>query len=447
MEKLIDYINGIPEEEVEVAFTEDEKVALQAGSLGNRYTVKDNVFVEKMVKNIDNYVNGIRFGDKKLDLRPINMTTDNKTLSTSQAILRFRSLMAVGEVIQVPLWHSGIWVTIKPPTHTDIVNMQIQLANNEITLGKETNTLIYSNYSIVYDRIITEFVMKHIDSHTLKLKDGESLLDHILLYDYHTLVLAMLSAMYPKGINIVRGCYNTTVLDKNKKPLCDFVASGQVDPKKLLWVDRGIFTNNMLSHMSNRLDSSMSIDSVKEYQLSIKELLDKEVEITGDTGSKFKIKFSVPTIKKHLERGEKWVTEVIKMAEELYTDGDDASQKNFKINELVKASLLNIYNTFIKEVILDDGVVIKDEEAIKEILSIMTADDKAFDTFYKDIKQYMTESTVAIIATPSFTCPTCGKEQNEGRKGSFKEFIPLNIVEHFFGLCALRTEKPRNRQI
>lgn len=447
MEDLIEVINGLDGGEIDQYFTEEEKVALQTGSLGNRYTVRNNVLVDKMNSRIKDFVNSIRFGDKNLNLRPINMSTDSKSLSPTQAVLKFRSLLSVGEVIQVPLWHSGIWVTLKPPTQSDIVNMQIAIASNEIELGRMTNTLIYSNYSIVFDRIIVDFIMKHLASHSVKLKENENILDYISLYDYLPLVLALLSAMHPKGINIVRGCSNTTILDSNKKPLCDFVVSAQADPKKLLWVDRSMLSQTMLSHMSNRMEHSMSTDSVREYQLSIQDMVDKEVTINSETGNKFVVKFSVPSIKFHIDRGEKWVFDIIKKAEDLYVTSDNIEQKNNKVNEIAKATILDIYNSFVKEVILDDGVVIKDEDAINEILGIISSDDTAFEEFYNGVTNYITMSSIAIVATPSYTCPKCGKIQNEGKQGSFKEFIPLNIVEHFFGLCALRTDKTRQRLI
>lgn len=447
MEDLIELINTIDQGDIDQYFTEEEKVALQAGSLGNRYTVRNNVLVDKMNSRIKDFVNSIRFGDKNLNLRPINIKTDNKSISPTQAVLKFRSLLSVGEVIQVPLWHSGIWVTLKPPTQSDIVNMQIALASNEIELGRMTNTLIYSNYSIVFDRIIVDFIMKHLASHSVKLKENENILEYISLYDYLPLVLALLSSMHPKGINIIRGCSNTTVLDNTKKPLCDFVVSAQVDPKKLLWVDRSMLSQPMLSHMSNRMENSMSTDSVREYQLSIKDMVDKDVVIHAETGNTFTTKFGVPSIKTHIDRGEKWVFDIIKKAEDLYVTSDNIEQKNNKVNEIAKATILDIYNSFVKEFILDDGVVIKDEDAINEVIGIISSDDKAFEEFYNAVTSYITTSSIAIVATPSYTCPKCGKAQNEGKDGSFKEFIPLNVVEHFFGLCALRTDKTRQRLI
>lgn len=446
LDKFLDVINNTPDEKLDAEYTDAQKDAARVAGLGQRYTIKDNVYVDNLNRDINNYVNSIKFSDKTLGIKALNMGEPTKNMSPAQASLRFRSLLSIGEAIQVPLWHSGIWVTLKPPTQTDIVNLQIALSNNEIQLGRDTATLVYSNYAVVFNRIISDFILKHIDNHSLKIPDNEDIRDYILINDYYPLVLALTTSMYPKGINVIKGCVNNAVMGNDNAPMCDFVVNAILDPKKLLWVDRTVLDNVMLTHMSNRLEKSMSVDSVKDYQLRMKQLVDKDYELKTESGVAFKITYRLPTLKHYIVNGEKWVNNIIKRAEGLFSDSDTVDSKNDKVYELAIASALGIYNVFVKQIYVGD-VPVTDEEAINEMLSSISTDDDAFEGFVKTVEEFITNSGIAIVATPSYTCPNCKKHQTEGKTGAFKEFIPFNIVEHFFVLCALRSEKTRNRNL
>ena len=443
--KLLNEFIEVINKQEETDYTEDERVAAQLSAVSTRLTVRNNVFVDKLNDAIGKFINRVKFGKHNMNLR--NLTFDNREgeLTGSQAALRFRSLLSVGNPVQIPLWHSGIWVTIKPPTQTDIINLQVALASSEIELGRDTNTLVYSNYSVVFTRIITEFIMRHLDMHTLKIDDGSDLREHISLHDYYPLVLGMLSCMYPKGLHVVKACSNNLKIDANKKPMCSFVGTADLDPNKLLWVDRTALSQRMLSHMANRLERSMSVDAVDEYKSGLTPTQDKEYTLQTDNGSEFKITFGIPNLKDYITNGERWVNNIIKKAESIFTDTDGVTEKNQKVDDLTMASVLGIYNMYVKQITMNETSVVKDLDSITEILSIMSTDDKAFEGFLKSIEEYITSSSVAIVATPNYICPECGKDQNEGASGPFKELIPLNIVEHFFALCALRAERTRNR--
>ena len=59
------------------------------------------------------------------------------------------------------------------------------------------------------------------------------------------------------------------------------------------------------------------------------------------------------------------------------------------------------------------------------------------------MRDYISETAIAVVATPSYTCPKCKEEQSPDENSDFKNLIPLNMVETFFDLCALRELKAR----
>lgn len=422
-------------------FTERQKQRARMVLEGERYTVKDGVYLDNLKENESNMVNNIQYGDKDLNLRYPPSGVRGETTG-NVAIAKINSILNIGEITQVPLWHSGFWVTFKSPTQKALINLDLAIANSQITLGRDTNTLIFSNYQVVFNRIIIEFLLDHITAYTIKLPEDKQLEDFILIQDYYPLILGLLSSMYPNGIFNTRGCANVAKVNDEGSPACDYVINSTLDPKKLLWVNRKALTKPMLEHMSNRRTTSVSAESVIEYQKSVAQLLDRELDLETENGVPVKILFSSPTLAEYTDRGEYWVNEIIQETESLFSEGDTADKKNEKILDMMSTKLLGVYNTYVKEIKVQD-LVVKDQQTIEETLATIGIEEKILESFFKSVAKYITESAIAMVAIPSYICPKCGVDHSEGRAGVFKSFIPLNLVEHFFVLSAFRINRTR----
>lgn len=431
----------------EDSVSDKERIVLEDIRNASMYTLFQDMFYNNLNKNPENFVNDVHFAGKEINIKPAKITkTEGGEVGGVKAINMFRSLVSVGELIQLPLWHSGFWILIKPPTQAEIANLQTALTSNEIRLGRETNTLVYSNYSVIINRIVTDFIMDHISQTSIKGWEELDLREYISIHDFYILACGMLATMAPEGLNIVKYCSNATVTDDSGKPLCDFFVTGIVDPKKLIWVNRQAVTPKMMSHMlNNKFQETMTVDMVKDYQLNLASLTDKTIEITLDNGNKFEVTYTFPTLRDHLVNGEAWVEDIKATAESMFTEADDNGKKNEKIDALTFASILGIYNTFIKSFKLPTGELITDTTTFKEILSDLSLDDSAFNGITSTLGAYINESPIAIVATPTYTCPKCNKQQKEGATGPFKEFVPLDIISHFFALCGLRSRIVQQR--
>lgn len=414
-------------------------------------TIKKNVLHTSINSKENKYKNDIEFGDKKLNTRTVDLKVKEK-VSTATAVARFNSFIGVGEVIQVPLWHSGFWVTIRPIKQKDFVNLNVALNSNAIDLGRSTSALIYSNYSVVFIRIVTDFIIDNIVDTTLKLDEGEDIRKYIKTQDLYPLINGLLTAMYPKGIDITKTCVNGLKYGDNNKPLCDSVITGRVDTKKLLWVNRAILTNKQLSHMTNKQTKSVTLPEVIEYQNTLKVTKAKTVTIpvTEDNNKWVKFTILTPNLLDYVNIGEQWVNDIITFTQELFIKDDNDDVKNTKINDVVLASRMNMYNSYINKIETSDGVVLEETDDITSILDVLSQDEKMYNTLLDEISNYVEESVIAIVATPNYVCPKCETEQNkENSKMNkvFKEFIPLNLLENFFDLSLLRIKKIRQGDI
>lgn len=445
--KLIEAISEIDDDKFSEEYSTQQALSTGVTIESMRTTTAKNIFGDNINEKIDKIVNCIKYSDKDLNLRALKVGHKEGTLTGQTAVARFTSLLGIGEVIQLPLWHSGFWITIKPPKGNELINLEMALGNNEILLGRETNTLVYSNYSVVFNRIVVNFILEHLVSSSLKIPAGEDIRSYISTQDLYPMVLGLLTTMYPDGINVTRSCFNNSKLDEEKKPKCDFVVSAKLDTKKLLWLDRQKISKSMLETMSKRNPDSVSVNEAKDYKLSIASLSDKVIDLTTTNGTLINITLSIPSLDKYILNGEEWVQQVISKSEELFSDADSSEVKNNKVNEILMSVIFGIYNVFVTE-INDQGSIINDKDTINDILGVISSDYDLFKTFIKEVENYITKSAIAIVATQNYTCPKCKTDQTSASVDKrFEEFIPLNILETFFDLSVLRLNKIRNREI
>ena len=116
--------------------------------------------------------------------------------------------------------------------------------------------------------------------------------------------------------------------------------------------------------------------------------------------------------------------------------------KEKKVDSMLSAFTLGLYSTFITEIRLGD-IVATDQATVLALLEQLSTDGRILTTYIKEMRDYISETAIAVVATPSYTCPKCKEEQSPDENSDFKNLIPLNMVETFFDLCALRELKAR----
>ena len=377
--------------------------------------------LDKYIPNKEDLVNDVNYANKNLNLRHINFTTKEK-VSNAAAVARLTSIFNIGEIVQVPLWNRGFWVTIVPPSQRDLVNLEIQLAREELELGRTTSNFVYSHYSVIFVKILANFIVKNIKEHTLTLPVGENILDYIKMSDLYPLILGLLASIYPE---------------------CDFTTVVKTDPRKLLNVDKGKLTDKMLSQMTTRTPNSVSLDSVINYQ-SLLESSYQHIEIDSTVGMKIHVEFKNPSISDSIRIGEEWIGEVIKTLEEVFVKADGNESKNEMINTAVDMSILTVYSNYVKSIsIPSENLYIDSYASILETLERFSGDNVIVKGFVDAIDKYISRSAISLVGIPSFTCPKCQEINGNKDNTEFKEFIPIEVIKYFFENLKLRINNQR----
>lgn len=429
--------------DIKTLVNETELASLLVAFQGSGNTTKDSVYSDTLNSDDTDFTNDIKYGDKELNLRHINFKQTTGIISGATAVARFTALMGVGEITQVPLWHSGFWITIRPPKSSDVINLEYELSKNIINLGRQTNTLVFSNSAVLFIKLVTEFILKHVTETSLKLTSDEDMLDYIDVRDLNLMVIGMITSMYPRSIPITKSCINSTIIEDDK-PKCSFTVQGKLDPKKMIVKDNKRITKDMKEHMSNRTPNSVTTDAVKEYQRLLNLNNDDILKVTYNE-NEIVMTLQNPNLKNYIRNGELWINNIISSAEELFTESDTDLIKNSKVSDILKSVIFGIYNTYIAK-LETNGVSVVDNETITSILDSISNNKDGYDVYIKTIKKYISSTTIALVATPNYECPECSKLQNE-EDGPFKELVPLNIIESFFHLCVLRVQEYREKNI
>jgi len=444
MMKYVEAIGNLTREEINTLFTQDERYKIYETINKSSLHYPGTIYEKNVEQNIASLHNHVKYGDKELSIRDLPANVKPGVIKGKAAVARFTSIFSAGEVVQVPCYHSGFWVTIVPPKQTEIASIQNTIASAIITAGRETNTIAFSNYGVIVNRILLDFIMLHITDTTLIVPEGEDLRTYLSALDIPVLVLGILSSMYPNGANIIRSCKNTSVLNDDKKPKCDVSVTGKVNIKELLHVNTGVLNTSMLNTMSKRSPNTVTVDDIKEYKHFIADRMTLVKEYTTENGNKITITLKVPDALDYVKDGERWITNVIEKAKELFMDTDSEITKNNKVLTIMSTVIAGIYNTFVYEIKDDKGLIVNDRLTIDAVLEALSLDTELRKTFVTSCKEFVNDSTITIIGTPTWYCSKCNTEQitpDEHNNSLHKYIIPINVVEYFFVQSSLTSIK------
>ena len=447
----INELDKIGQELIDANYNLEDRKTVGLLTDGLRVTVRNNMLIKALLNKEAKWEQEPKYADKVLNIRELAMGSNKPggKITGAAAAARFYTELGLGGLIQIPLWHSGFHITLKAIKETELADLMIRIANNHISLGRDTNTLIFSNYSVVLIRLVMEFVTRHIQSCTLDIPNINDITKFIKIQDIQPIINGLIQSIYLKGFNDVRTCINSLNIDKNTgKPSCTFKMTSLIDPKKLLWLDRRALTDKHMEHMLKRGPNTVTENEVLEYQSTLRINKSKDIKVNTDNGKILTFTLNTPYLSEHIISGERWIKDVINLTEKLFTEDLDVEEKNIRVRKTSKMTLLNVYKHYIKAISLEDGTTVDDEADISDLLEIITVDKTAFKEVLDSIKEYIDTNIIALVAIPNFKCPECNALQNEDAPNkTFKDLIPINVLELFFDLSTLKSSAVSERNL
>ena len=354
------------------------------------------------------------------------------------AVLKVTKLLGLGDVLSIPLPHSGIWVTIKPPTEKDLIDFYNSIFREKVILGRATFGLTLTNFSVYINNKLFDFIVKHIHSVNYQDINKNDLKNYILIHDFPILAWGFACTIYPNGFDYQRACVNDITE-------CSYVAKAIINMCKLLWVDNSSLTEAQKIIMSENRPNKHTVENYRKY--IAEHVRTTSSEFKTKNGIKFKLK--VPTFNEFTTDGLGWINKINSALDSIIVEeGEEQEAKTEILDQYVKSSILRQFNHFVDYIEIEDNII-NDRNTINEVLEVFSSDDEIRTEITNNIIKFKSNTTLALIGIPDFKCPHCGKNQNEGTviNDNLISVIPLDVMNLFFTLITLRVSKIMEREV
>lgn len=366
---------------------------------------------------------------------------ENEKLKGERAVLRINNYLGLGNTFQVPLWHSGMWITFKPPTDADLIELNRQIISDKVTLGRSSYGLAFSNtMAFTLDRLVT-FALSHLFNCTAKTEEVtvENITKYISCQDIPSLLWGFICTMYPKGFRYERGCISNP-------EKCNHVVEEVINVRKLQFVNNAALTTWQKEFMSVRTPNNRNLESIKRYKEELNKCHKKSLELKSNSDVPINFVLKTPSIAEHIESGHKWISNITELVESIVTDESDHETRNSLILDHGRASSMRQYSHWIESIEFETNTI-DDSETIEKTLNSLSSDDTIRVSFINSVVDYINNSTIALICVPSYDCPACGstqKVENIDIDG-FSNVIPIDVVQVFFEVLSQRLSRIKIR--
>lgn len=350
---------------------------------------------------------------------------DGTGLKGEAAMLRVRSLMGMGSVIQAPLWHSGFWISFKAPADAEILELSRRLAEEKVTLGRQTFGLAFANNSVFFNSYLLEFALRNV--YDCSLKDSSQIRSMISSLDIPHICWAIACCIWPQGFQYAR-----SVLDPDGVKYT--IMREKVNVGKLQWTDNQSLTAWQIAHMGKRASQSMTPEEVQRYRSEFTKGKGRDVPLNEHIS----LRLRVPSMQQYVNNGQKWVNDIVTMVDRAFGMEGDAEDRDTYIMEQGKATNMRQFSHWV-ESIDAAGQLISDEETIAMTFDTLSSDDASRKKFFEEVRLFMEDSTVSLIAV------VAANEKEKSGMPRFPNLLPLDVQSTFFILLEQKVQRIRDR--
>lgn len=397
------------------------------------------IYQDRLDDQESDWEQGVRnTSDEIVSQSSVSFKPQEGELKGEIALLKAAKLLGLGDVVRVQLPHSGIWVTLKPPTDRDLINFYNTVFREKVMLGTATSGLSFSNFSVHINNRLFEFILKHV--HNLNYSDmpKDQLGNYMVIHDFPFLVHGFAKAMYPNGFDYRRAC----VTDLGS---CSHISEQTIDLDTMTYIDNKSLSQIQRNILSNNRANSATMEAYRTFKAEHARLVPGSHRLSN--GVKFN--FKIPTFNEYTSDGIAWITNLSNVVDNLTAVNQSTDeQKQEILNQYLKTTILRQFNHFIESIELDDKETVTDRETINGMLEIFSSDDDIRDELSKAIIDFKVKTTYGVIGIDQYTCPACNREQIGCETlPVFKRVIPLDSVNLFFLMLTSKISKILERDI
>lgn len=349
-----------------------------------------------------------------------------------EALQRLQIMLGTGQITRIPLWHSGLWLSLKAPTEAQLLELERRIAAEKINLGRMTHGLAYSNMSVYFNSFLFNFALSMVFDSSIKGFTPETLKERILLPDLPILLWGLLITIYPDGYRYHRPCINDP-------SVCTHVVEELLDISKLCWTDNSALQQSQRNHMVRKTTKFTDIELsnyVSQHGYASKNtVLLKEIN-----GNRTVAELRVPTLADYEQSGFAWVEGIVSGADQAFGSQLGGQDRDDYLLDQARITALRQYAHWINRLTFNGKEYIEDRTTLENLVGQLTGDQVVSDNLLDGVRNFINEVTISQIAIPSYACPSCQKDQCEDTESNkHPHLIPLDIGTIFFILLGQRT--------
>jgi hypothetical protein len=364
-------------------------------------------------------------------------TAKDGLLTGEQALSHVQYIFGVGIYVSIPLWHSGIWVTIKAPMDSELLLLERMIEEEKLMLGRITSGFVFSNVSAYITQHLFNFIIDHIYDCNVKDYTRDMLRTLILQTDFQTLVWGLSLAIYPDGWPVSIPC--TTNPER-----CMHVEKLLLDLGTISLTNLDGITPPMRKHMAIR-SHKYTAEQIVSYQQGHVVGESREITIAAPNGE-LTVVLSVPSIQKHVDAGDRWISGIKDVINGIFDETDSLASINEYALKHSHLTSLREFSHWVKQIHINNVMVMKGNEEIDSALDSMSCNPAAVEAFMNGVKSYIEDATVSFICVANFDCPKCG-DPMRSHDNIHPEIIPMDMASLFFSLKDRRLMRAVNVKI
>lgn len=367
----------------------------------------------------------------------------NGALEGAAAMAYLQTMLGTGQVTRFPLWHSGMWLTLKAPSEDALLELDSRIAQEKISLGRLTQGLAYSNTQIYTASHLVNFVLDHVIDSSVKDFTPAELKKRILVTDLKPMLLYLLTTIYPSGYRYSRPCLNNP-------GKCHHVVEEVLNLTRLVWTKTSVLNQSQRAHMQRKMSkfTDLELDNYRNQHtyLAKRTAVLKTIE-RDDTTVTTSVELKVPTLAEYESSGFAWIEGIVTATQDAFGTQMDENERDAYIMAQARVTSLRQYAHWIDRIVFSDDRVIEDRKTLESTIGSLTGDLEVSKNFIDAVRGFIDASTISTVAIPYYTCPECGEPGERIEGDANPHLIPLNVESIFFTLLAHRLEGLLTRTI
>jgi hypothetical protein len=412
---ISDIMDTLPN--IDITKTEDGREWYRMANAANGLAPRGEQWQASINREGSEWRQGVNSEQGRINLGRLSFSSaPNEKVSGEKAILQIRSMLGLGAVIQVPLFHSGFHVSLKAPNEMAMLELNRQLMEDKIDLGRNTTGFAFANTSSYLTKWLLDFAIDHLHDTTLQEKDPAKIRELILTPDLPILFWGLACSIWPRGFQYARPYIDPATKEER-------ILRSRLNVSKLLWVDNKALTAWQVRHMAGRGSSTMSAESVNRYRDEFTIGQPRRVRLSNEIAMTLR----VPSAAEYVLAGERWIGEIVRIIDGAMEVPPDDEKRNSYILAHGQATNMRQYVHWVQEIHFGDSGIV-DRETIENAINELSPGEEVRSQYFTEVRKFIDDCTIALIGTNTVA------PDEENRLPRFPHILPMNVENTFFTL-------------